>query len=133
MKPVEVGVAAGFDGNDQELWGLVAVQLMEARFQCGDLIGVGLEHQDGFCGGLDLSLPVVDGLGGGKPCGTGCQSLFHQSVGDASGLFETGRCGKNDSNWRFEFWHGELPLTVYEMTDAIVWIVYCGRLYVFGR
>ena len=81
MKPVEVGVAAGFDGNDQELWGLVAVQLVEAGFDGCELVRAGLEQQQGFCGGLELALPMVDGLDGGDQRGAGDEALFNQGAG----------------------------------------------------
>jgi hypothetical protein len=35
LQPVEVGLAGGFDGEDEELGGLVAVELVEAGFKGG--------------------------------------------------------------------------------------------------
>jgi hypothetical protein len=40
LQPVEVGLA-GIDGEDEELGGFIAVELVEAGFEGGELIGGG--------------------------------------------------------------------------------------------
>jgi len=39
LQPVEIGLTGGVDGEDEELGGLVAVELVEAGFEGGKLIG----------------------------------------------------------------------------------------------
>ena len=41
MQPIEIGLTGGVDGEDQELGGLVAVELVETGFESGELIGAG--------------------------------------------------------------------------------------------
>ncbi len=53
-EPVEIGVADPLDVKHQKLGGLVAVQGEQAGFQGGELVGGGLEQEQGLRGGLDL-------------------------------------------------------------------------------
>lgn len=99
MQPFEVGMAGGFDAEDEELRGLVAVQLKQARFEGGELIGAGLEQEEGLRGGLDLALPAVDGLDGWNQGGAGGQPLFDQRAAQACCLLRIGRGGEDDAGW----------------------------------
>ena len=64
MEPVKVGLAGGFEAEDEEFRGFVAMELVDASFEGGELTGAGFEEQEVFRGGLYLVLPVVDGLDG---------------------------------------------------------------------
>jgi hypothetical protein len=92
LQPFGVGVAGGFNAENDELWGLVAVPLVKAGFESGELIGAGLEQQQGFGSGLDLALPMVNGLDGRDHCDAGSEALFDESAGEAIGFLSAG-CG----------------------------------------
>ena len=114
MQPIEVRAAGGFDSEDEELRGLIAVQLKQAGLEGGELIGAGFEQEKSFSGGFDLALPAVDGLRGGNQRGAGGQPLLNQSAAQARGLVGTGRGGEDDAGWGTGFGHRTLPQSVYE-------------------
>src|ERR1035438_1798432 len=93
LQPFEVGVAGSFNAENQELRGLVTVQLVQASFKGGQLIGAGLEKKQGFRGGLDLALPVINGLDGWDQGGAGCEALLDEGAGEAVGLVRGGGGG----------------------------------------
>src|SRR5580692_11330207 len=98
-------MASGFDVKDQELRGLVTVQLVEAVFKSGQLGGAGLEQQKSFTGGFDLALPVVDGLNSGDESGARGEALFDQCAGNSVSLLRGRRGGEDDSGGRGGFGH----------------------------
>jgi len=97
LQPVEIGLTGGVDGEDEELGGLVAVELVEAGFEGGKLIGAGFEQEEGFRGRFDLALPAVDGLDGGHESGAGCESLLDQNAAQTGGFIGVGRGGEDET------------------------------------
>jgi hypothetical protein len=60
LEPLDVALAGGFDVEDEKFRGLVAVEVVQAGFQCGELIGTGLEEEKGLDGGFDAAFPMED-------------------------------------------------------------------------
>ena len=84
MEPREIGLAGGFDPQNQELGCLVGVQLVQPGFKGGKLLRAGLEQQQGFRGALDLALPAVDGLDSRDKRSAGNQPAPRPACGPAA-------------------------------------------------
>jgi len=110
LEPVEVGLAGGFEAEDQEFGGFVAMELVDAGFEGGELIGAGFEEQEGFRGGLYFVLPVVDGLNGRDECGADGEPLLDQGAGELSGFVWIGTGGEDNSSGRSVAGHGGTSL-----------------------
>ena len=98
LQPLEIGEACGFDAEDEELGGLVAVELVVACFEGGELVGAGFEQEKGFGGGLDLVFPAEDGLYGGQEGGAGGEVLFDESVAELRGFVGRGAGCEDDAD-----------------------------------